>query len=146
MKKLVNAMARKYMYLLLKTTSEGDGNKAYIIMNLWITKLKIARNIPSHITHCITGFARTFCRQLLYCNQYYVHVIWNSHQDCAWVILMDFCYCCCCCFWVIFMVKLLICKKFTDIKTCLMQKVTLFWKIKKKSTDYWKINYYRYCK
>lgn len=103
-------MARKYMYLLLKTTSEGDGNKAYIIMNLWITKLKIARNIPSHITHYITGFARTFCRQLLYCNQYYVHVIWNSHQDCAWVILMDFCYCCCCCFWVIFMVKLLLWK------------------------------------
>lgn len=139
-KKLVNAMARKYMYLLLKTTSEGDGNKAYIIMNLWITKLKIARNIPSHITHYITGFARTFCRQLLYCNQYYVHVIWlyvgyfDGFLLLLLLLFLGYFYSIC---WF---------EKFTDIKTCLMQKVTLFWKIKKKSTDYWKINYYRYCK
>lgn len=140
-KKLVNAMARKYMYLLLKTTSEGDGNKAYIIMNLWITKLKIARNIPSHITHYITGFARTFCRQLLYCNQYYVHVIWTERGLFWWIFVIAAV--------VVFGLFLwLNCwfEKFTDIKTCLMQKVTLFWKIKKKSTDYWKINYYRYCK
>lgn len=54
-------MVRKYMYLLLKIMSEGDGNKVYIIMNLWIIKLKIVRNIFFYIIYYIIGFVRIFC-------------------------------------------------------------------------------------
>lgn len=37
-------MVRKYMYLLLKIMSEGDGNKVYIIMNLLWFKMLVLKN------------------------------------------------------------------------------------------------------